>query len=198
MTLSEIQLPEMTMTTGKLPVPDVTFPDTSQHIGDIEGPLPIFMFQHQDTTLYGIKIDGAIASWTQLRPIAIAGHQYEEILVTKTLPKYRGQRLSWKLKFFIKTHLQKPLIFGSVQSEDTIESTKKMVQTGRFDVKWINTKTGELQQYDPRTDITPSQFRSHTTKTDWRIMLETLDDYSMYPLPKFFDKDNYLSYATLF
>jgi hypothetical protein len=156
-------LHEMTFSAGQQ---DFAYePDFSQaqKIGELNG----YDILHNDLG-YCLSKDGKVYTW-----ILIQG---EEIQAVRTIPEARKQHLAENLLFWLKSYLNKSLVFGRVMSNDAIAWIKMLANSGRFNMFWLNIKTKERQPYnsaEDRPNLKP--FRSLATATDWRVFIEAYD-----------------------
>jgi GNAT superfamily N-acetyltransferase len=159
------------------------FPDFSnaQHIGDIEHNKIIHKNVKDGVDLYAITVDEKPVCYIQSQIKVIRGESYEDINFIQVLPEFRDQDLAKKLIFFLKTHLKKSLLLGDRQSESGRAFARSLYKSQRFNMFWINTKTGEKHSYDAQKDLekdkmTLSPYRSWGDVTGWQIMIEALQE----------------------
>lgn len=161
---------EMTMRTGSS-METMPFPDFSQFEltfeGHIQGGQEVYSFNYQNTIIYGIKQNDIFVSFVQLknRNIPNIGN-VAETLNSKTLPEYRKNNLTIKLRFFLNQHLGIPMLLGDVHSMATEKALSTMERY--FHMVMINIKTGEQITW------TREQYEILTSKmsiTDWRVLL---------------------------
>jgi hypothetical protein len=82
-----------------------------------------------------------------------------------------------KMIWFLKTREHHDKIYiGDVQSTDTVEVIKRMAQ--RFNVSWVNNKTGDSEPYSVDNI---DKFYGSIKKTDWDLLFENNGDYSDWP-----------------
>lgn len=92
-------------------------------------------------------------------------------------PDYRGQKLFSKMLWFYKSRLNiSPLIIGSIHSPMMQEVIKGM---SRFNKQWYNIKTKQSAPFDINTS---DDYYSGHGITDWRIMIESMGDFSDWPM----------------
>lgn len=169
-------LDEMTMSYGKMQ--DFPFPDFSdaQHVGDIEHSKILYK-QLNGLDIYAITADDTEkpVCYIQTQPQNIQGMNFLNINFVQTLPEFRGKNFAKKLVFFIKTHLKQHLLFGDRQSRLGQIFIQSIAKTKRFDMFWINVKTGEQHPYDYEKDhFSLHPYRGLGDTTDWQIMIESL------------------------
>jgi hypothetical protein len=172
---------EMTMSYGKMQ--EYPFPDFSdaQHIGDIEHNKIIHKNVKEGVDLYAITVDDKPVCYIQSQVRIIQGTPYEDINFIQTLPDFRNQNLAKKLTFFLKTHLKKSFLLGDRQSDLGRAFAQSLAKTKRFNMFWINSKTGEKHLYDLQKDtendqMTLQPYRNWGDMTDWQIMIEALQE----------------------
>ena len=141
---------------------------TGKHIADIEQ----FKVKVNDSE----QLPGALlyTLWdkdTLVAFAAVIGHN--EVDGVWVNPDYRGQRIFSKILWFFKTRLNKsPLILGDIHSKDMQEVIKGL---SRFEKKWINIRTQEIQ---PFSLDTLDNFYSSARPTAWRLMLENDGEFN--------------------
>lgn len=191
-----------TQSTGKFNVPDQ---NTDQHyrqlidhgkqIGNI-GPYHVVQDEHDGVYLVGLiyfegqKNKGPVA-FVKFQTKTLFGKQYIDIILIHSLSTRYKQlaksNLIIPLLTFLKTHYNLPFIdLTGYQSDKAISLIRWVDRIQLTNVKWINIKTGEEQQYNWKVDSPKnSPFRSASNKTDWRIVAESagtfgVDDYSLH------------------
>jgi hypothetical protein len=156
---------------------------TGKHIADIEQ----FKVKVSDSE----QLPGALlyTLWDKDTVVAFAaligGNEVDGVWVN---PDYRGQRIFSKVLWFFKTRLNKsPLILGDIHSKDMQEVIKGL---SRFEKKWINIRTQEIQ---PFSLDTLDNFYSSARPTAWRLMLENDGefDWPMFRTGMQFMKEDY-------
>lgn len=141
---------------------------TGNHIADIEQYKVLANMSDlvPGATHYSLWDNELLVAFALLTP----GNEVDGVWVN---PQYRGQRLLSKLLWFFKTRLNKsPLIMGDIHSKDMQEVVKGL---SRFDKKWINIKTQEVQ---PFSIDTLDNFYSYVKPTAWRLMLENDGEFN--------------------
>lgn len=159
------------------------FPDFSdaEHIGDIEHNKVIHKNIKDGLDNYAITVNDNPVCYIQSQRKIIQGESYEDINLVQVLPNFRNQNLAKKLIFFLKTHLKKSLLLGDRQSELGRTFARSLAKTQRFNMFWINAKTGEKHLYNVQKDLEKDQMTLHPyinwgDITDWQIMIEALQE----------------------
>lgn len=137
-------------------------------IGKMQHGYEVLVAKYDDTLIYVAKNDNDdIMTTTQLKKTNIPniGEVYE-IINSKTDPKFSGNLINYKLKYFLVHHLGFKLLTGKVHSSATEHVLQKMPQY--FDMRLINTKTGEMMDWSYPDYLNTS---SNHTVTDWQTLL---------------------------
>lgn len=143
-----------------------------KHTGDIEG-YSIYMASYGTDIFYGVFLDNQIVSAINFRKKQTAERNMLEIGVAFTKEEHRGNNLSHRILYFIKHHENMPMIDYGSNTVAAIRSIKSLAQTGRFKMHWYNIETGEIEEYDHKTDThNPSKYRDPFQQTNWRLILE--------------------------
>ena len=141
---------------------------TGKHIADIE--------QFKVKVNNSEQLPGALlyTLWDKDTLVAFAAViKHNEVDGVWVNPDYRGQRIFSKILWFFKTRLNKsPLILGDIHSKDMQEVIKGL---SRFEKKWINIRTQEIQ---PFSLDTLDNFYSSARPTAWRLMLENDGEFN--------------------
>ena len=145
-------------------------------------PDSIFLITHFDTPVgyYRVKF--------QNDDVAI----FEDAFVEESA---RGNKLTEKFFWFLKTRERQRVIMGDRQSDDAIAVLKNLNASGRFNIFW--TKGDTKIRYDPdqsgpqdgSTDEfgDPTEFYSMIGPTGWHIIVECEQYYKLKPLPHLFE-----------
>jgi hypothetical protein len=135
--------------------------------GNMEGGHSVFSLPQSGVLIYAVQVGNAYASETTTKTITVPNFgDVIECDDTLTSPKFAGNMLSWKLRFFLVNHLGKSIMLGKVHSVATEKSLPKI--SNIFNMKMINIKTGEL------IDWTVQNYEQLSHKfevTDWRVLL---------------------------
>lgn len=171
MKLKEIIANETMLTGSDLSTsqPFPIFPTDSKFEGKMEGGLEVYSFKFNDTIIFGVKIEDEYASFLQVKTVILPNlGKVLETLNAKTKDKYAKQLLSVKLKMFITLHTGQNLMLGAVHSIATETLLKSGKVQNTFDVKLVNTKTGEIIDWSNNDyDKVSSKF----SPTDWQVLL---------------------------
>ncbi len=195
-------LVEMTLRTGRsLPELDnYDFENLSvlkyKFVGKMQHGYGVYVSKHEGTFMYIVKDDANnILTMTQAEKKIIPkiGQVYET-LNSKTNPKYSGNLLNYKLKYFLVHHLGYKVLLGKVHSLPT-ENILKKIQPYFSDMCLVNTKTGEVVKwsYDKYLKLS-----SIGKSTDWQVLLLSTQEpfkESMINLPGFISTRHAWTYA---
>lgn len=169
MKLTELNLVEMTMRAGSME--HMQFPNFAELPLKFEGKMQdghsVYTFKYKHTIFFVVKVGDEFAGFSQLSPRTIpkVGNVLES-LNTKVKPKFRGQKLSVKLKHFITLHLGKSILLSNIISDATEALLPTLAST--FETKLVNVKTGEL------VDWSIDNFNKLTSDgeiTAWQVLL---------------------------
>jgi hypothetical protein len=141
---------------------------TGKYIADIE--------QFKVLTSDSLQVPGATTYtlWDENKLVAFASLVNEnEVDGVWVDSEYRGQKILSKLLWFFKTRLNKsPLILGDIHSTDMQEVVKGL---SRFEKKWFNIKTKEVEPFNAET---LDKYYSFLKPTNWRLMLENDGEFN--------------------
>ena len=173
MKIKDIKLHEMTLMLNHFPDIEHTLvylndSKNSKYIGDIDS-LFVFKSEFRNTTFYFIsKSEKPEAlSFVQTQD---AG-EMKKLLVAYTLPEFRRQSLVKRLLFFIKGKLGKTIIDYRALTSDGKKMYDELNKSDLFNLKWLNIKTGEKEDYSNSKDKI-----SYSQQTDWRVLIEGSPD----------------------
>lgn len=166
-----LDIQEMTFRTGA-PMEQMPFPEFLQQDLTLEGKMQdgheVYSFSWNDTTIYGCKVDDDFASFTQVRPRTIPKIGIvQESLNSKTKTQYRGQMLSFKLKFFIMRHLGKSILLGNVHSIATEKALPKIASI--FNLSLVDVNTGEEIEW---SDANYQKLTNRSSATNWQVLMK--------------------------
>ena len=92
-------------------------------------------------------------------------------------PNYRRQHLFSKMLWFFKSRLNKnPLVIGKIHSPAMQEVIKGL---SKFNKSWLNVNTNEVKPFDATT---VDEYYSNSGITDWRLIIESMGDFSDFPM----------------
>lgn len=137
-------------------------------IGKMQHGYEVFVTKYDNTSIYIVKNNSDdIMTMTQLKQMNIPsiGEVYE-VMNSKTDPRFSGNLINYKLKYFLVHHLGFKILAGKVHSSVTENVLQKMPQY--FDMSLINTKTGEMIDWSYADYIKTS---SNHSATDWQTLL---------------------------
>ena len=141
---------------------------TGKYIADIE--------QFKVLMSDSLQVPGATTYtlWNENKLVAFASVINEnEVDGVWVDSEYRGQKILSKLLWFFKTRLNKsPLILGDIHSTDMQEVVKGL---SRFEKKWFNIKTKEVEPFNVET---VDKYYSFLKPTNWRLMLENDGEFN--------------------
>jgi hypothetical protein len=141
---------------------------TGKYIADIE--------QFKVLMSDSLQVPGATTYtlWNENKLVAFASVINEnEVDGVWVDSEYRGQKILSKLLWFFKTRLNKsPLILGDIHSTDMQEVVKGL---SRFEKKWFNIKTKEVEPFNVET---LDKYYSFLKPTNWRLMLENDGEFN--------------------
>lgn len=141
-----------------------------KHVGDQDG-LPVVKATVGSDIFYGIMDNNQLVSICTLR--RTMDNDILILHIAHTLTQFRGKSHIFKLLWFIKNQEGKSLLDYGAQTSDGIKLVKALSKTKRFNISWVNPKTKEKIPYNPVIDSPDnSPYRSHASKTDWRILIE--------------------------
>jgi hypothetical protein len=160
---------EMTMRVGDLNLPDLDISQISgEFVGKMEGGLEVFEVSHDDTKVFYAMSDDQIATFTQVREISVPSIGLcLESLVSKTGERWRGQRLNYKLKFFIVKHLGHSMVLGPIHSSATQAVLNKIAD--RFEMSLVDMISGETVPWSVESY---KKLTSVMAPTKWRVLLK--------------------------
>lgn len=167
-------LREMTLKAGNLD-PDLQriFADYSdkivddelEHVGDIEH----VKIMRRTYTRKGVdflvsgKTRIGFASWNIILTGAGEVFEVDNIYL---IPNEQRKDLGYKYFFFLKNVMGVKILLGNVHSNATQFFLQKQQNLKRFDISWLNLKTGERAEFDQdKYDL--------TKPTDWRVLIES-------------------------
>jgi len=98
-----------------------------------------------------------------------------ELEVWYVTPELRRQDLGYKYLYFLKNVLKQKILMGSVHSTSTQEFLKKQHNLKRFNISWLNIKTGEKHPFEKIDDK-----YGLSKKTDWQVLIESDSNQTFY------------------
>lgn len=150
---------------------NMPFPEFDKYQLHLEGKMQhgyeVYSFPYNNTMIYGVKIGEEFVSFVQFRPISIPNiPNVVESLNSKTKLEFRGQLLSYKLRYFLMHQLGISILLGDTHSVATENILPKL--TRMFPLRMCNVKTGELR------DWSVENYRTLTHEdhpTEWQVLL---------------------------
>lgn len=136
------------------------------HVGDQDG-LEVWASYSKDTIIFGIKLNNITTTVVTFSPKTDI---LWELQIVHSLTQYRGYKHSHKILWFVKSQEGKQIIDYGCQTDDGMRLVKSLALSQRFEISWINVKTGEKHPYTNNINNTP--YMSKLKKTDWRILIE--------------------------
>lgn len=152
-----------------------------------------------NTYIAGVRMNNLTGAFVKFNMLSLFNTQYINVILVHSLTSLANQHQQLKplinknllrtLLEFMKGHYKLPFVdYGGYQSNDAIRAIKILSRNHK--VQWLNIKTGEIVGYDPtkdnpRQDKINEPFRSKTTKTDWRTVVESsgshnIEDYEIH------------------
>lgn len=167
-------LNEMTMMAETEPTLSEHFPHIidlvsrlGKKLGDFNG-LEFFNLNYNDSSFLVTKQGGEWIGYVNYNEITILGTKYYQLLIVYIQPQFRNKAHLSKMIWFLKNQFNKPVIDYGVVSKKGLETYLAMNKSGKFDMRWLNTKNGET---DEMTNLEGKT--SLSGPTDWRIIIES-------------------------
>ena len=128
------------------------------------------LYSTPSNTPYTRRAPPPVAAWDAVCSLSDTDNTVDDVWVSQN---YRGQKIFSKMLWFFKTRLGRSrLLLGPVHSPNMQEIIKGM---SRFDKKWINIETDQVEPFDLNT---LDQFYSYGGPTSWRLMLENTHKFN--------------------
>jgi hypothetical protein len=191
---------EMTMKTGKNGMANFDPKQTIEYLekyGTVIGHMErkeIVFAKFNKLFLYGIKNDEKVTTILAGEETKILDQEYLQIVILYTDETYRNKSDAKRLYFFIKHQESKKILGGDKQSDQAIHFLDSLAKSHRFEMHWLNIKTGEKEKYEPGEDAKYRNFKY----TDWRVLIEgDMDRHPMMKLERWYDKNDMLGLSQI-
>lgn len=137
------------------------------HIGDISD-VNVFRSTNSKTRGYDIlKRNNEPIGFSDWTVFQIKHALVFEIGNIYFIPEEQRKDLGYKYFFFLKNVLHLNVLLGNVHSKATVEFLKKQDRLRRFDLKWYNIQTGDLE------DFKNSKYSLTGRPSEWRVLIES-------------------------
>lgn len=169
---------EMTINAPQLPqyIVDSFIPHLEEHGKEWAiGPngTSIIKTTHEGLDIYGLRDQkGILVSFVTFKPVKYNNQEFYQLnVLSNTTNRGGGFYAQLNLLWTIKEQIGKPIIDYGSQTSSGKRFAAALGKTGRFNIHWYNTKTGQQERYNPNDDPIQSKHRG-MAMTDWRMVVE--------------------------